>query len=620
MSKSDTVKPCHLQRMAVIYVRQSTTHQVISNQESLELQYSLKQRALELGWREDDIQVIDSDLGITGSSVNQRKGFKQLLADVALEKVGIILSYEVTRLSRNCSDWYPLLDICSYKQCLIGDRDGIYDPSTINGRMLLGLKGQLSEIELHTLRGRLNAGLLNKAKRGELALQLPIGLIRTKNGEVQKDPDSSVQQLINIIFDIFLRVGSAAKTVQQLNKKGLNIPRRDNFGDLYWRKPSIAAVISTLKNPAYAGVFVYGRTRSAASRKDPSIMVREKVPLDESKVVLHDIYPAYIEWETYEKVQSMLKDNYAEYDRNKTRGIPRPGKALLHGIVYCGECGHKMVVQYKPNTRYICNFLRQQHQTPICQNIPADPVDETVVSAFFEALSPAEIDLYEKMVETEKNEKENLRKMQDMQLQRLRYQAQLSERQYNQVDPDNRLVANELEKRWENSLQELKRAELAFNAENNNKAVSCLMTKKIRNAIKDVSHSLPSIWKSGIAQDNRKKFLRCLIDKVVVHRDARDNLHTRIVWKGGLSSEFNITVNVGSLNHLSTSGELVNNIISLAKKDIGDAEIAKILSEKGFKSPMSSVVLESTVRNIRLKNRILKTQHQSHPLQVKGYL
>lgn len=355
MLLSDLVTPRQLTRSAAVYIRQSTLQQVVSNQESRRLQYALKQRALDLGWQEDDVVIIDADLGISGASATGRDGFKDLAARVSLGQVGIILSTEVTRLSRNCSDWYPLLDVCGYMNCLIADRDGIYDPSSPNGRLLLGLKGQMSEMELHMIRSRLFAGILNKAKRGELALSLPVGLLRDQAGNVHKDHNQEVQDRLQLIFSSFLKVKSASKVLRLFNDQDLLIPRRDRFGDLAWKKPSVAAILDILKNPAYAGAFVYGRTRTV----HPPLQrpAQKKLPVDEWRIRVNDKYPPYISWATYEKIQAMLKDNYAQYDRNKSRGVPRPGSALLQGIVYCGECGHKMCVQYKPGTRYICNFF-----------------------------------------------------------------------------------------------------------------------------------------------------------------------------------------------------------------------------------------------------------------------
>jgi len=304
MSRSELVSPLHLQRKALIYIRQSTPHQVLTNQESLQLQYALQQRALELGWRAEDIELIDTDLGLTAAFASHRSEFQELVTKVSLGQVGIVLSVEVTRLSRNCSDWYPLLDVCGYRGCLIADRDGIYDPGSANGRLLLGLKGQLSELELHTIRARMTAGLLNKAQRGALALQLPIGLARDAAGKVHKDPHREVQERLDLIFTTFLRVRSASKVLQFLNTHDLCLPRRDRFGDVAWKKPTVAAILQILKNPAYAGAFVYGKTRSI--RKDPVSPHTQEVrlPRDQWKIRVNDVYPAYITWETFEQIRA----------------------------------------------------------------------------------------------------------------------------------------------------------------------------------------------------------------------------------------------------------------------------------------------------------------------------
>ena len=289
MSKSELVSLQHLQRKALIYIRQSTPHQVLTNQESLQLQYALQQRALELGWRAEDIELIDHDLGLTAAFASHRSGFQELVTKVSLGQVGIVLSVEVTRLSRNCSDWYPLLDVCGYRGCLIADRDGIYDPGSANGRLLLGLKGQLSELELHTIKARMTAGLLNKAQRGELALSLPIGLTRDAIGKVHKDPYREVADRLALVFTTFLRVRSANKVLQFLNAQDLCLPRRDRFGEVVWKKPTVAAILQMLKNPPYAGAFVYGKTRSI--RKDPTSPHTQEVrlPMDQWKIRVQDV-------------------------------------------------------------------------------------------------------------------------------------------------------------------------------------------------------------------------------------------------------------------------------------------------------------------------------------------
>ncbi|MBP2316968.1 recombinase family protein, partial [Azospirillum soli] len=310
---SELVKPHHLSRKAVISVRQSTPHQVLTNQESLRLQYALRKRAHELGWSEAEIDVIDADLGLSGAAASHRQGFKDLVSRVTLDEVGLILSLEVTRLARNCSDWYPLLDVCGYRECLIADRDGVYDPGTANGRLLLGLKGTISELELHTLRGRLTAGLLAKAERGDLALTLPVGLVRDPSSVVTKDPNQEAQARIALVFDTFFQVRSAAGVVRTLKASCLAIPRRDRHGDLHWRPPTLMAVIDFLKNPAYAGAFVYGRPRLRPATIPGRCPLKTPRGSEEWRFVVKDKYPAYIDWETFERIQTILRDNRADY-------------------------------------------------------------------------------------------------------------------------------------------------------------------------------------------------------------------------------------------------------------------------------------------------------------------
>jgi DNA invertase Pin-like site-specific DNA recombinase len=619
--RSELVSERHLARRAVIYIRQSTPHQVLSNQESLRLQYDLRRRAIELGWRDDDIEVIDVDLGLSGAAAAHREGFKDLIARVTLGQIGMVLSYEVTRLSRNCTDWYPLLDLCAFKDCLIADRDGVYDPASANGRLLLGLKGTISEMELHTIRARLTAGLLNKARRGELALMLPVGLTRDPSGVVLKNPDREVQARLDLIFSTFLQVGSASQVLKHFNRNDLKIPRLGRFGRAVWRAPSIAGVLEVLKNPAYAGAFVYGRSRSTRSAPGAK-PVQRRIPQEQWRIVVKDKYPAYLDWETFEKIQAMLRDNHAEYDRNKTRGVPREGEALLHGIVYCGECGHKMLVQYKNCTRYICNYLRQQHDTPVCQYIPANPVDGQVVNAFFAALAPAELNLLVRAAAKRHQADVATERAQGQQVERLRYRASLAERQFEQVDPDNRLVAAELEHRWEEALRDLRQAEAALaKRQDRHVADSPEIPEELRAAFLDLGHRLPELWQSGTLTTARKKaLLRCLVDKVVIHRSARDNVRTRIVWRGGDVTEFDIPITVGSLVELTCAEEMERKIVELARAGWTDEETADKLTAAGFRSPMRAGVLPSTVQRIRLSHGLLQMARQSHPRKVPGYL
>ena len=326
MSTTPMVQPHHLRRKAVIYIRQSTGHQVLTNIESRQLQHAMREHAHHLGWPDERIEVVETDMGRTAQSTARRDGYKALLAEVALGQVGMVLSYESTRLSRNCTDWYPLLDLCAYNQCLIADRDGVYDAATPNGRLLLGMKGIVSEVELHTLRGRLIAGVQQKAQRGDLALALPAGLLRQDDGVVVKDPDRAVQHAIGLVFQTFLERRSASQVVRLFRDQGLRLPRRHRNCETVWRTPTVAAVIAILRNPAYAGTFAYGKTQSQVPPGGGRPQQRQR-PFSQWKVIVHNRYPAYITWQTFERIQAIVDDNYATYAQNKRRGIPRQGAA-----------------------------------------------------------------------------------------------------------------------------------------------------------------------------------------------------------------------------------------------------------------------------------------------------
>lgn len=619
MNTSDSIQPRHLERRAMIYVRQSSPHQVLTNQESRRLQYALQQRAVDLGWRAPDVEIIDTDLGQTAAEAAGRAGFQELVGRITLGEVGILIAYDATRLARNCSHWYQLLDLCGHSDCLIADRDGVYDPASINGRLLLGLKGQISELELHTIRARLTAGILNKARRGELPLTLPTGLVRLPSGEVVKHPDREVQSRLELLFETIVSKKSLAQVVRFFRQRELTIPRRDAFGDIYWKRPTVAAVGSILKNPAYAGAFVYGRRASVKSPKTGKTQQKPRSP-DEWPVCLRDMYPAYISWERFEKIQAMLRDNHSEYDRNKTRGVPRDGQAMLHGLVWCGECGHKMVVQYKGGARYICNHLRQQHGEPVCQYLPADPIDARVIAWFFEALSVAEIDVAAGALAEADQEHERVLRARRQEVQRLQYQARLAERQYQHADPENRLVAAELEKRWEVALQELAAAQETLRHEEQN-APSWAIPADLLDALKELGPRLPELWKQGLFSAAQKKsLLRCLLDKVVLHRVHGDGVRTRLVWCGGATTEADVPVPVGNLAQLSRAEELEDEIVRLARDGLPDDDIAEQLTSRGFRSPKATAVLPSTVKAIRLRHDILIRHSQSHPRRVAGCL
>lgn len=617
---SELVKSHHLYRRAVIYIRQSSPHQVMTNQESLRLQYALRRRAIDLGWDEINIEVVDVDLGQSGATITHREGFKDVIARVTLGEVGIILSYEVTRLARNCSDWYPLLDLCGYRQCLIGDRDGVYDPGSANGRLLLGLKGTISEVELHTLRGRLTAGLLSKAERGELALLLPAGLERG-GGVVTKDPSREVQERIALVFATFLELGSVGKVIRSFRNHALAVPRRARFGDIAWRTPTASMLLGILKNPTYAGAFVYGRTRSCHATYANGKLITARCPMAEWKIVVKDRYPAYLDWESFERVQTMLRDNHAEYQRNKTRGAPRDGAAVLQGIVWCGQCGHKMGVEYKNGNRYVCNFLQRSQGGSLCQHLPADPIDARVAAAFFAAIGPAELEAWSRARDARRQADEALDRAEAQQVERLRYQALLAERQYNRVDPDNRLIAAELERRWETALRELRQAEdaLARHRAGNGKPEA--LTPEERDAFLALGPKLPELWqRPDASRAHKKAMLRSLIDKVVLQRVVRDRITIRIVWRGGEVSDLDVEPTVWSLCALSRGAEMEARLLELARKDIDDTAIAAMLTQEGHRSARRHYVPVRTVQIIRQRHRILRLNMPVRVRHTPGWL
>jgi hypothetical protein len=488
---------------------------------------------------------------------------------------------------------------------------GVYDPSTGNGRLLLGLKGTISEVEMHTLRGRLTAGLLAKASRGDLALPLPVGLERDPTGAVVITPDREVEDRIRLVFSTFLERRSAQAVLRVFLARHLALPRREGpQGGLCWRPPTKNAICRILRQPAYAGAFVYGRTVAARPPDGSRARVRTR-PRSEWRVVVQDRFPAYISWETHEAIVATLQDNHADYRRKGTRGVPRDGVALLHGLVHCGICGRKMTVQYRNRARYICRSLEQGRGLPRCQNVLAAPVDALVASAFLEAVAPAEVDAFERAEAMQRENEAALRRAAAQQVERLRYRALLAERQFDKVDPDNRLVAAELERRWEAALCELRAAEAAFvtgeQAEGDPRAEgsTTVTPTAMRMQLLEIQQSLPPLWADPkLAPAQRKALLRCLIEKVVLERTAADRVDVRIVWCGGDWSELVADTGGHALRELSGIGEIERYVATMARAGASDADIAATLNERGHRLAHGRPVLVSTVRKLRLAQGI----------------
>jgi hypothetical protein len=424
----------------------------------------------------------------------------------------------------------------------------------------------------------------------------------------------AVQDRLGLVFEMFLKFRTVAKVMRVLNNRGLDLPRRDRHGDLRWARATICSVAAILKNPAYAGAFVYGRTRMRALARDGGSRAKAPRPIEEWRIVVKDRYPAYIDWATYEMIRNVIKDNRAEYMRTKTRGAPRDGDLLLHGIAWCARCGHKMYVRYKGGGQYVCNHLRSNEGLPACQYVRADRVDAAVADAFLTALAPAELDALSRARRAQQQVDTALRSSTERQLERKRYAAALAERQFNRVDPDNRLVAAELERRWEAALSEVRAAEETLSQQFSSQAIGQIgMGKVLQSKVVSLAGRLPHIWTAPATTDaQRKALLRCLIDKVVLDRGEHDVALVRIVWRGGAVSNLEVKLKVNSVAKLARGPEMRDRVLALARDGMPDEEIAAALTGEGHRSPnCNNMVLPITVSRIRRGAGIQVTERRT---------
>ncbi len=513
--RSLKITPSHLERKAVVYIRQSTPKQVRTNTESQYNQRALVERAQSLGWSQARIVVLDADLGHSAASTQGRDDFTQLAAEVALGHVGIIFGWEVSRLARNNADWYQLLDLSAVVGALIADIEGVYDPRSYNDRLLLGLKGTMSEAEQHMMRQRLDAGRLSKVQRGEYIQHLPTGLVRTEHGRVEFDPDEQIRRGIALVFSPFAELGSAMKTLHSLKTHHILLPRHQTSGllkgELLWKEPTESMLIEILHNPAYAGACVYGRRPTAPLQRKPghrgSRVVRK--PMEEWVTIQQGAYPAYISWEQYLQNQTRLAENMVEAHAKQAavrgaRGAPREGEALVQGLICCGMCGHRMRVAYKPRVRYLCDGLKRHYDGPMCMSLDGPSIEEVVVQAFFDALRPAQLDALSALLAARVKEEAQLQQSYRDQLTRATYEAHLARRRYEAVDPDNRLVAASLERGWEEKLVAQRQAE--EEAERfEHRPVFPTLAPELRQQLEQIGPALPVLWASGKMRNEHKK-------------------------------------------------------------------------------------------------------------------
>ncbi len=622
----------HWKRLACVYVRQSTLKQVERNRESQVNQYQLVERAEVLGWSRERIRVIDADLGISGQSSTNRNGFKELVAEVSLGHVGIIFGYEVSRLARNNGDWYHLLDLAAVFGTLIADTDGIYDPKLYNDRLLLGLKGTMSEAELHLIRNRLDAGRLSQVHRGEFRQMLPTGLVRLDDGSVVKDPDEGIRHTIELVFHTFDEHGSCRRVVRVLREAGVLLPRRQTGGlyrgQLLWKEASEAAIYEMIQNPAYAGAFVYGRRPGDPARRMVShrpIQVRR--PREEWVQIKQEVYPAYISWEQYLANQERLGSNALDFSRRTGRapgaqGAPGQGEALLQGLIVCGVCGHHLRVAYKKTPRYFCNEELKRVQGPACISVTGPLLEEVVTRAFFEALRPAQLDALEAVLADQEADYRRLLAHWEERVKRARYSAQLAQRQYSTVDPENRLVAASLECRWETALRELAETEEGYTRQAN--ALRPMpLSAPLREQFRHISETLPELWMTeSLTQAQRKCLLRTLIQQVIVRWMTADTLEVCIVWISGYYSRLHVTSPIHRAQDVPDYDRFLERIHALWESGMKDEEIAAQLTQEGFHSARLPHVSTYTVIKARLRYHWQRTPEDSrrYAHSEPGYL
>jgi DNA invertase Pin-like site-specific DNA recombinase len=587
--RSPKILARHLQRTAYVYVRQSTPQQVQRNPEGQKNQKALAQRATALGWNPGRVRMIDSDLGLSGKSVDGREGFRELTSEVSLGHAGIVLCYEASRLARNNADWYALLDLCTLRDTLIADADGVYDPTDYNDRLLLGLRGMMSEAELHLLRLRLDAGKTRQIEKGTYRQGLPTGLVRLDDGRVVKHPDRHVQRAIELVFERFASLGTISKVLNCLLEDGASLPRfrygGPHHGELLWLRPTRTNIHGFLSNPAYAGAFVYGRRQNVGD----STKGRVTKPMEEWSTIHHDVYPAYISWEEFLANRERLRQNGYRIAEN-TRGAPRKGPALLAGLALCGHCGRRMSVVYggsKGRGGYVCTALPSTHGARSCLYAPRVNTDEAVVQAFFAAIRPAELDLLEEALEAQSADRERLLEHHHDNIKAARYEARLAEKRYRSVDPENRLVASELEKGWESALRALAEAEEAAERFEREKPRTDL-DPTLRAQLADLGRRLPELWDSGrLSAEHKKELLRSLIRRTVLSRPQSDSTEIRIVWISGAVSTLSVRQPLRRSRDLSNYEEMVEKILTLSAEGYTDAKIACTLTAEGFRAARS---------------------------------
>jgi DNA invertase Pin-like site-specific DNA recombinase len=582
------VLPGHLEKLAIVYVRQSSPTQVLEHRESTARQYGFADQAVVFGWPRERVLIIDEDLGKSGRTAEGRSGFQRLITEVTLNHVGMVLGLEMSRLARSSKDWHAFFEMCAVFGTLIADADGVYDGNDPNDRLLLGLKGIMSEMELHIMRNRLERGRDNKAQRGELFFSVPLGYVILPTGEVDFDPDEQARDVIRLIFDKFDELGTLYGLFHWLIRNDIELPIRPQAGakkgQLDWRRPSICTLANMLAHPIYAGAYSFGRQSADPKRKLSPTKYRPRVPMEQWKVLHKDRLSAYITWERYLQNRERIKQNRNRFD---CQGAPRSGVTLLSGLMVCGNCGRRMRTLYHAHgkAQYVCNQRELTGREARCPGLAARAVDDLVAQQVLRALEPAAVELSIRAQADVELERKRLEKHWQQRRQRARYDTELAQRRYQAVDPENRLVASTLEKRWEELLVQEKRLQEEYDRFLSQSPISLSPEERAR--ITALTSDIATLWNGpGTTNVDRKQIVRCLVERVTVHvRPDSELASVTIIWAGNYESQHEIVRPVRRYEQLRDLEPLLDRAQELRASGQTLCQIAEQLNREGFHTP-----------------------------------
>ena len=606
------VKAVHLERLAVVYVRQSSQQQVLEHRESAALQYALKQRAIDWGWATDRVRVIDQDQGHSATTAEGRQGFQELLAQVSLDHVGVVLGIEMSRLARCCRDWHQLLELCALFGTLLADQDGLYDPRDYNDRLLLGLKGTLSEAELHSIRLRMYQGRLNKARRGAVFTHMPMGYVRGLDGTPLLDPDQQVQSVVRLIFRKFEELGSVNGLLGYLVRHGIRLGIRPhhgvNRGILEWHRPNRVTLCNLLHHPLYAGAYSWGRRPVDPRRKIPGRPATGRTVADPKdwQVLIRDHCPAYITWEQYQANLARMAEN-----RALVKGSARQGSSLLKGLLVCGVCGARMIVSYGKHNllRYACIRRHCDYGEANCQSLTGRVLDDLVARQILKVLEPASLELSMSAAADMQRERAELHQQWRQRLERAGFQKDRAARQYHAVEPENRLVARELEQRWEQAILEERTLQEDYTSFERRQPADVSAAE--RNLIGQLAQDIPALWQAPqTTHQDRQRLVRHLVEQISVRPQVHSEmLDVTIRFAGGFASQHELRRPVARYERMHNYQLLLDKVRDLRQQKLTAGQIADTLNAEGWHPPKRRATFNAAM----VRSLIFRLPHPAPP-------